>query len=273
MTMGISCETPSKGSVGNQHAAHRLDRQLDSGQRTRLCAAHAPAALTTTGVLTGPRVVSTPLMPEPSRWMAVTSVERHSVAPCSHARSREADHHAVGIDEAVGGAEAAAQNVVGAQLRNRGDDVVARDHARLRQSQRFLQRLVGLQIVEVRLLGGDEQVALVAIAGGLSQALVERGVERNRVQRHLDVGLGSELRAHAAHALAGGPFALVRFALHDEHVAATGFRQMPRDARADDSAADNDYFRRLHFSWPQPPEHCILRDESAAVIQARCACP
>ncbi len=83
----------------------------------------------------------------------------------------------------------------------------------------------------------------------MSQPLFECGVERNRVQRHLDVGLGGELGAHSAHALAGGTFALVRLALDDEHVAAARLGQMPGDAGAHNPAADDDDVRSLHFHF------------------------
>ncbi len=98
----------------------------------------------------------------------MTSVERQTSGSALGCASREADHHAVGIDEAVGGTEAAAENVVGAKLRDAGDDVVAGDHVRLRQAERVLQGLIGLEVVEVFLCGGDEEIALWAVASGLA---------------------------------------------------------------------------------------------------------
>src|SRR5947209_19062735 len=95
------------------------------------------------------------------------------------------------------------------------------------------------------LIGGDEQVALRAIPGRVPHHLVKRVEERDGVQRHLDALRGGELRPHAAHALSGGAFTLVRFALENEYVAATGFGQMIRDAGPDNAAADDNDIGRL----------------------------
>ena len=159
MTMGIACETPSNGSVGNQHAAQRFDRQVDAGERRDLRRPRSG------GVDDDPSAdrAARGLDSGNARAVALNgrdlgrAPDLRAALSCA---SGEADHHAVGIDEAVGGAEAAAQDVVGTQLRHAGDDVVAGDHAALVQSERILQRLVGPQIVEMRRLGGDEQVSL-----------------------------------------------------------------------------------------------------------------
>ena len=104
----------------------------------------------------------------------------------------------------------------------------------------MLQFLVRAKVVEVLLRGGNEEVSLRAVTAGLAQALVELGVKTDGVERHLDVWRSGELRTHSTHALAGGTFALVRFALDDEDVAAAGVGEIPGDAGADDSSADND---------------------------------
>ena len=165
----------------------------------------------------------------------------------------EASHHAVGIDEAVGGAEGAAEDVVGAELGNAGDNVIAGDHVRLFQPELVLQCLIRAQVVEVLLRRRDEHVALRAVAAGLAESFVERRIEGNRVQRHLDVRRGGELGAHSAHALAGGAFALVGFALDDEHVAGSGFGEVPGDAGANDASANDDdvcgFHDGRHCNW------------------------
>ena len=68
----------------DQHAAHRLDRQIDAGHRGNL-AAQAPAALTTMRVLTGPRVVSTAGDAGPVAMDRRDFGRAPNVAPCSQA--------------------------------------------------------------------------------------------------------------------------------------------------------------------------------------------
>src|ERR1051326_6299792 len=94
--------------------------------------------------------------------------------------------------------------------------------------------------------GGHEHVALRTVIRRLAEPLLKGGVERNGVQRHLDIGLGRELRANPAHAFAGRSFALMRLALDDENIAASAFRQVPRDACAYDSTAYDDYVCCFH---------------------------
>ena len=175
--------------------------------------------------------------------MAVTSVERHSVAPCSQARSSESDHHAIGIDEAIGRTEAAAEHIVGAQLRH---------------ASRQCRRASPCELASVPAIFAapgwcaDSRDATAwwrrtdipadGIPPGWPSRSSNAAVKRDGVQRHLNVRRGGELRAHSAHALAGRAFALMRFALDDQHVAATCFGQVPGDAGADDAAANDDYF-------------------------------
>ena len=71
------------------------------------------------------------------------------------------------------------------------------------------------------------------------------GEDRDGVERHADVHRGGELRAHSAHALAGGSQALLAFALDHQHVAASRLREMPGDAGSHDAAADNYHICRF----------------------------
>src|ERR1051326_1436941 len=78
-----------------------------------------------------------------------------------------------------------------------------------------------------------------AVIRGVTDDFIELRKEVDRVFRHLNIDRRRELRAHAAHALTGRAFALVRFALQHQHVRATLLRQMISDTRSDDAAADD----------------------------------
>ena len=112
------------------------------------------------------------------------------------------------------------------------------------------------------LRGGEEEVALRAVSAGLTQTFVEFGVEANGVHRHLDVGCGGKLSAHSAHALAGGTFALMGFALNNKYVLASGLGQMPGNAGADDASADDGSFcgfhSRGHCNWQDAKEDVMI---------------
>src|SRR5450432_2614217 len=94
--------------------------------------------------------------------------------------------------------------------------------------------------------GRTKQISLAAVIAGMPETLLEAGIKRNRVERHLDIHRGRELGAHAAHALAGGSLALRRFPLDDQNVAAARSGEVIRNARSDNSSADDDHIRRLH---------------------------
>src|SRR5437868_7902451 len=94
--------------------------------------------------------------------------------------------------------------------------------------------------------GGAKQITLWAVAGGMPQALLEAGIKRNRVERHLDVHRGGELGAHPAHALARGTLALSAFPLDNQNISAACDGEVVGDARAYDSSADDDHICRLH---------------------------
>src|SRR5260370_17165225 len=92
---------------------------------------------------------------------------------------------------------------------------------------------VSPQIVYMPLIGGHEQVAVGLVSGRIAGSLFESIQERNRIERHLDIDVGGELRAHAAHALAGGSQAFPCFALDHQHVLHAGFGEMESDAGTD----------------------------------------
>src|ERR1039458_8783986 len=86
------------------------------------CEAHAPAAFTTTPVATG--------------------------------------HGTVGVDKTIAGAEASPDNIVSPKLGIKTLDLRKRQHADILQPVRLLPLLVGLQIVQVLLTGGQKQIPL-----------------------------------------------------------------------------------------------------------------
>ena len=94
-----------------------------------------------------------------------------------------------------------------------------------------------------RSFDASSKIALRAISRRMAQVVFEIAKEGNRVQRHLDARWRRKLRPHAAHTLAGGPFALVAFAFKNHHIAATGQGELISDARADNPAANDDDFR------------------------------
>src|SRR5271166_2389890 len=70
--------------------------------------------------------------------------------------------------------------------------------------------------------------------------------EGDGVERHANVHVGRELRAHAAHALSGGAETGMRLALENENIAAALLSEMVGDARSDDAAAYDYYVRYSH---------------------------
>src|SRR4029077_20780119 len=161
----------------------------------------------------------------------------------------ESVHHAIGINETVSGAEAATEDVVRAKLRQHVTDFVGRKQARRGETKFFLALEIVAQVREVGIFSGEEEIALRAVISGMADDLFKPGIEGNRVQRHLYVHRRGELRTHASHALTGGALALRAFTLDDQHALAARMRKMPGDAGADDSAADDDYVRRVHAIW------------------------
>src|SRR5580692_8140177 len=78
----------------------------------------------------------------------------------------EAVHHAFGVDKTVGGAEAATNNVVGAELRENFADVFSGNQPDLFHAQTLLQSTVLAQIFQVPLVSGHEEIAVRLVSGG-----------------------------------------------------------------------------------------------------------
>ncbi len=133
----------------------------------------------------------------------------------------ESNHRAVGIDEAVGRAETAAHNVIGAKLRKHISDLLRRNEPYILESHGDLLLIVRAQIGEMFLVGCAEQVTLGPVVSGISEAVVETGIKGDGIERHLNIDWSGELGPHAAHALARGTFALRGFALDHQHVITT----------------------------------------------------
>src|SRR2546421_12036024 len=96
------------------------------------------------------------------------------------------------------------------------------------------------------LAGGHKKIALLLIARRVSQALLESGVERDRIQRHANVYWRRELRSHTAHALSGRTLALMGFTFNHQDVVASCGSQMAGNTRSDNAASDDDYVSCLH---------------------------
>src|SRR5207248_3683760 len=138
-------------------------------------------------------------------------------------------------------AEAAAHNVVAAQLGQHLANVIGLEQLNRVEPEPFLQRIVGLQVCELCGTGRGKKITLGTISRRMSKRLFEGGVEGNRVERHLDVDRCGELGAHSTHALAGGTLALRALTLEHQNVFASGSSEMIRNARSHNSAADNHY--------------------------------
>src|SRR5277367_920504 len=137
------------------------------------------------------------------------------------------------IDKAVSRTERPAENVAGTHGRKHGGDFGARKHSRLLQAKGGLTRQIGPQVLDMRLAGGGEKIAVRLVSGRKPGQLLETGEKRNRMEGHADVHLGRELRTHSAHALAGGPETGVRLPLQHENVLAALPGEMIGDARPD----------------------------------------
>ena len=153
----------------------------------------------------------------------------------------------MGVDKSVGGAEAAAEHVVVTDFGGDSGDVGGREEVDL-EAGGDLVGVVGAQVIDVRGPGGDQEVALRAIAGRVSHDFVEGGEEGDGVEGHPDVDRCRELRAHSAHAFSGGAFALVSFAFEDGDAAATGFGEVVGDGGPDDASTDDDAVGGSHAS-------------------------
>ena len=91
----------------------------------------------------------------------------------------EAVHGAIGIDETVGRAEAAADDVIATQARKHGPNFRPLEQANLFQTQGDLLVVVRVQVGQVSVAGGTEQISLWAVVAGIAEPLVEAGVKRD----------------------------------------------------------------------------------------------
>ena len=100
-----------------------------------------------------------------------------------------------------------------------------------------------------------------AVIRRVTDNFIELREEIDRILRHLNIDGSRELRAHTAHALAGRALTLVRLPLHHQHVATATVRQVPGNARPDDSPADNDDIRRLRHIGISPHKNAAVTAE------------
>lgn len=80
----------------------------------------------------------------------------------------------------------------------------------------------------------------------MPKPLLKARIERDRIQRHLDVHGRRELSAYAAHALPRRALSLMALALEDENAPLACGGKVVGDARADDAATDDQHIRCLH---------------------------
>jgi hypothetical protein len=124
----------------------------------------------------------------------------------------------VRIDEAVSRTESPTQHIVDAKLRHHLYDIVRRNPLDVRNTQRVLSFAIGFQVSHMLFICRTEQITVCAVIRGMSNHLIELRKEVDRVLRHLNIHRRRELRAHAAHAFAGGPFTLVGLTLDHQHI-------------------------------------------------------
>ena len=107
------------------------------------------------------------------------------------------------------------------------------------------------------------QISLGTIVARVSQAFFKAGIERNRIQRHLDVDRRRELRPYAAHALARGSLALRRLALDYQNIFAAGGREVVGDAGGNNASADEDDVCGLHDAFALTLGRCGGKSDKA----------
>src|ERR1041385_809847 len=94
-------------------------------------------------------------------------------------RGHKAVHHAVRIYEAIRGAEAAADNVVRAELRQHGANFVGGQQPGGGEPKFLLSFEVIAQISEMRVFSGEEKIALWAVIGGMADHFFKLRIEGN----------------------------------------------------------------------------------------------
>ena len=144
--------------------------------------------------------------------------------------SHESNHHTVRIDKSIARAKAAAHDVITAKLGKHVADLVARNQPNILQSHCDLLLIVRAQISEMFFVSGTEQVTLRPVVSGISELVVEAGIKRNGIKRHLNVNRRGELSSHPTHTLAGGTLALSRLPLDHQNVPTSRGGQMISDA-------------------------------------------
>src|SRR5207237_7172073 len=121
---------------------------------------------------------------------------------------------------------AAYDTVIRAEFRKRIAYFLRRDQPDIFQSERYLLLIIRPQVRDMLFVCCAEQITLGPITGRMPQSLFEAGIERNRVEGHLNTSCGRELRPHAAHTLARRSRALRRFPLNDQHASSARRRSV-----------------------------------------------
>ncbi len=140
---------------GHQHAAQRLDRQIQTGHFRYL---RRPRAR---GVYHCSRRHAA-LVCLDFRHALPIHFDRghrsiaHDLRTLVQCAQRESVHHTVGVDKTVRGAETATNHIVATQLRHHAGDFFAAHQGDRLQSQRHLPGVVRTQVVEVPGIGCDK---------------------------------------------------------------------------------------------------------------------
>src|ERR1700677_306751 len=230
----------------NQHAAQRFDGKIDADHfRNRT----SPGSGTVDDRPCGDRVARGRDFEAPV--VDVAGDSRHpGVLPQRGAMaarpSHESDHGAVRIDEAVSSAEAPADDVIASELREQATNFVTRHKAHVLQSHVDLFFVISPQVGQVLFIGRAKKIALRTVIAWIAKAIVETGIERDRVKRHPDIDRRRKLRPHAAHALARGSLALRGLSFDHKHVLTAGSDKMISNAGADDSSTDENDVCGVH---------------------------
>ncbi len=206
--------------------------------------AHAPAAFTTTpAAMVVPSSSVTPVTRLPSSVSDVTVPSRYST-PAASARTMKAAQHLSRVRVSILRPEHAEDDVVQPRVRHQLANLVRRQHSHAGSRAPF--ELVAPHQRRRRCGVGQEQVTALAeprprSRPGRAHAPVERLPEPDAVLHHLHGDRGAELLADAAHRQERRGAEVAAIALDDHDAAGEPvLAQMPRDARADDAAADDD---------------------------------
>lgn len=242
---GRSVRESIKGLAGHQHPPQRFHRQIDAGHFRH---ARRP----------GSGAVDDPASGNPARTgfdsgdaaFIANQPGGHAVfaqcRPVFGCPPHQTIHRAMGIDKTIRGTETSAHNIVSPQLRKRLPNFRSIQQPHVLQAHADLLFEIRAQVRHLFFAGRAKKVALRPVITGIAGSLFEARIERNRVQRHLDIHRRRELGPHSAHAFSGGSFALGRLAFQNHDIAATGASQVVGNAGADDSSANDYDVCRLH---------------------------